>query len=151
MVARGRGRLINVVSTSAFQPVPFLDVYGASKAFVLSFTEALATELQGDGRAGAGALPGPDARASSRRWRARTRCRFNRTAAMSPADVVELSLRALERGPAAGGARAGRTGSLAACQRFAPLALVAPGGGGAVPAPALSAESGSFEDLRHGR
>src|SRR6185436_14034137 len=39
MIERGRGGVVNVVSTSAFQPVPFLNVYAASKAFVLSFTE----------------------------------------------------------------------------------------------------------------
>lgn len=49
MVARGGGAVINVASTSAFQPVPYLAVYGASKVFVLSFTEALATELRGTG------------------------------------------------------------------------------------------------------
>jgi short-subunit dehydrogenase len=49
MIERGRGRLINVASMAAFQPVPFLGVYGASKAFVLSFTEALATEIRGRG------------------------------------------------------------------------------------------------------
>jgi len=47
MVARGRGAVINVVSRAAFQPVPFLAVYAASKAFALSFTEALADELAG--------------------------------------------------------------------------------------------------------
>jgi len=49
MVRRGRGSLINVVSMSAFQPVPFLGAYAASKAFLLSLTEALATELAGTG------------------------------------------------------------------------------------------------------
>jgi short-subunit dehydrogenase len=49
MVARKRGTLINVVSTAAFQPVPYLAVYAASKAFLLSFTEGLATELAGTG------------------------------------------------------------------------------------------------------
>ena len=49
MVERGEGAVINVVSMSAFQPVPFLAVYAASKAFVLSLTESLATELEGTG------------------------------------------------------------------------------------------------------
>lgn len=44
MVARGRGAIINVSSTAAFQPVPYMAVYGASKAFVLSFSEALYEE-----------------------------------------------------------------------------------------------------------
>jgi short-subunit dehydrogenase len=49
MVARGRGAIVNVASTAAFQPVPFLTVYAATKAFVLSFTEGLAVELAGTG------------------------------------------------------------------------------------------------------
>ncbi len=44
MRARGRGTIINVASTAAFQPLPRMAVYGASKAFVLSFTEALWAE-----------------------------------------------------------------------------------------------------------
>lgn len=44
MLARGRGGVINVASTAAFQPIPYQAVYAASKAFVLSFTEALAGE-----------------------------------------------------------------------------------------------------------
>jgi short-subunit dehydrogenase len=44
MVARGDGAIINVASTAAFQPVPYMAVYGASKAFVLSFSEALWAE-----------------------------------------------------------------------------------------------------------
>ena len=49
MLARRAGQIVNVVSMSAFQPVPFLAVYAASKAFVLSLTEALSTELTGTG------------------------------------------------------------------------------------------------------
>ena len=44
MRTRGRGTIINVASTAAFQPLPRMAVYGASKAFVLSFTEALWAE-----------------------------------------------------------------------------------------------------------
>lgn len=47
ILARGGGGLINVASTAAFQPVPFMAVYGASKAFVLSFSEALTEEYRG--------------------------------------------------------------------------------------------------------
>jgi short-subunit dehydrogenase len=49
MVERGRGSIINVASNAAFQPVPFLTIYAATKAFVLSFSEGLATELEGTG------------------------------------------------------------------------------------------------------
>lgn len=44
MIARGHGGILNVASTSAFQPTPTMAVYGATKAFVLSFTEALWVE-----------------------------------------------------------------------------------------------------------
>jgi short-subunit dehydrogenase len=44
IVARGRGGVLNVSSTAAFQPVPFMATYGATKAFVLSFSEALWAE-----------------------------------------------------------------------------------------------------------
>jgi short-subunit dehydrogenase len=49
MVARRSGAIINVASVVAFQPFPHFAVYGASKAFVLSFTEALAEENKGSG------------------------------------------------------------------------------------------------------
>ncbi|HWB67001.1 MAG TPA: SDR family oxidoreductase [Mycobacteriales bacterium] len=49
MVARGRGRVLNVASTAAFQPGPFMAVYYATKAYVLSFSEALSEELSGSG------------------------------------------------------------------------------------------------------
>lgn len=44
MRRRGRGTIINIASTAAFQPVPHMAVYGATKAFVLSFSEALWAE-----------------------------------------------------------------------------------------------------------
>jgi short-subunit dehydrogenase len=49
MVARGSGRILNVSSLSAFQAVPSMSLYAATKAFVLSFTEGLAEELRGTG------------------------------------------------------------------------------------------------------
>jgi short-subunit dehydrogenase len=59
MVARGRGRIVNVASTAAFQPGPLMAVYYASKAYVLSFTEALAEELSGTGVTATALCPGP--------------------------------------------------------------------------------------------
>ncbi len=47
LVARGRGGIINVASTAAFQPNPHGAVYGATKAFVLSFSQALHEEVRG--------------------------------------------------------------------------------------------------------
>lgn len=49
MVARRAGRILNVGSTSAFQPVPNMAAYGASKSYIMSFTEALHAELKGSG------------------------------------------------------------------------------------------------------
>ena len=49
MIARGRGRILNVASTAAFQPGPMMAVYFATKAYVLSFSEAIAHELRGTG------------------------------------------------------------------------------------------------------
>ncbi len=49
MAERGRGAVLNLASLIAFQPVPFQATYGATKAFVLSFTEALHEEMRGTG------------------------------------------------------------------------------------------------------
>jgi short-subunit dehydrogenase len=59
MVARKRGRILNVASTAGFQPGPLQPVYYASKAFVLSFTEAIANELHGTGVTATALCPGP--------------------------------------------------------------------------------------------
>lgn len=59
MLARGRGGVLNIASTAAFQPVPTMAVYGASKAFVLSFTEALWEEARGSGVRVVALCPGP--------------------------------------------------------------------------------------------
>ena len=49
MVERGAGRVLNVASVAAFQPIPTLATYAATKAFVLSLSESLAEELRGSG------------------------------------------------------------------------------------------------------
>jgi len=49
MVERQNGKILNVASTGAFQAVPWLTVYAATKAFVLSFSEGLAAELEDQG------------------------------------------------------------------------------------------------------
>jgi uncharacterized protein len=49
MLQRRRGSILNVASTAAFQPGPYQAVYCATKAYVLSFTEALAEEVRGSG------------------------------------------------------------------------------------------------------
>ncbi|MEE4379096.1 MAG: SDR family oxidoreductase [Candidatus Competibacteraceae bacterium] len=58
MVESGYGRILNVASISAFQPVPTLSVYAATKAYVLSLTEALAVELRDTGVSATALCPG---------------------------------------------------------------------------------------------
>jgi short-subunit dehydrogenase len=48
MIKQGSGNIINIASTAAFQSVPYFATYAASKAYVLSFSEAIAHELKGD-------------------------------------------------------------------------------------------------------
>jgi short-subunit dehydrogenase len=59
MLARKRGRILNVSSVAAFQPGPLMAVYYASKAYVQSFSEALAEEVSGTGVTVTALCPGP--------------------------------------------------------------------------------------------
>jgi short-subunit dehydrogenase len=59
MVARGRGAVLNVASVGGFGPLPGQAAYGAAKAFVLSYTQALGAELRGTGVTAATLCPGP--------------------------------------------------------------------------------------------
>jgi short-subunit dehydrogenase len=59
MLARGSGGILNVASAIAFQPAPYQAVYGASKAFVLSFSQALWAEARVAGVAVTALCPGP--------------------------------------------------------------------------------------------
>ena len=93
MVQRGGGAIINIASTAAFQPIPHMAVYGATKAFVLSFTRALWAETRSTGVRVVAVCPGAteteffeiageDASVGRRR---------------NPDDVVDTTLRALQR------------------------------------------------------
>jgi short-subunit dehydrogenase len=59
MTQRGRGAVINVASVAGFQPIPVQSVYAATKAFVLSFSEATSSELKGTGVTMTALCPGP--------------------------------------------------------------------------------------------
>jgi uncharacterized protein len=59
MMDRRRGGIINVASSAGFQPIPYESVYAATKAFVISFTDALHTELRGSGVRAMSVNPGP--------------------------------------------------------------------------------------------
>ena len=97
MVARGRGGVLNVASTAAFQPIPGQAGYGASKAFVLSYTQALTQELKGTGVTATALCPGP------------VDTEFAETAGFDP-DEAEDALPSLMWVPAAEVARAGVDG-----------------------------------------
>lgn len=100
MLARGRGGVLNVASTIAFQPGPYQATYGASKAFVLSLSQALWAETRGSGVTVTALCPGPtrtgfvDALGSDVSHTAV----YRRLAAPEP--VVAAGLRALDRGRA---------------------------------------------------
>jgi uncharacterized protein len=93
MRARNRGAIVNVASTAAFQPLPYMAVYGATKAYVLSFTEALWAETRDTGVRVTALCPGA------------TDTPFFDTASdhasighrMAPEDVVAAAFSALER------------------------------------------------------
>jgi len=59
MVERGRGGIINVASSAGMQPIPYESVYAATKAFAISFTDALYAELRGSGVRVLAVNPGP--------------------------------------------------------------------------------------------
>jgi uncharacterized protein len=59
MLERGRGSVINIASTAAFQPLPGSAVYAATKSFVLSFSEAVNEEMRGSGVGVTAVCPGP--------------------------------------------------------------------------------------------
>ncbi len=61
MKLSGYGRIMNVASTAAFQPGPGMAVYFATKAYVLSFSEAISEELVGTGITVTALCPGPTA------------------------------------------------------------------------------------------
>ncbi|MCU0427995.1 MAG: SDR family oxidoreductase [Candidatus Kapabacteria bacterium] len=77
MVARKQGKILNVASTASFQPGPLMAVYYATKAYVLSFSEAIANELSGTGVTVTALCPGP------------TESGFQNAAAMNDSKLVK--------------------------------------------------------------
>lgn len=97
MLARHRGGVINVASNAAFQPVPYLNVYAATKSLVLSFTEALAVELRHSGVTVQALCPGLTETEFFEVARTGERLLVNRLPRMTPEAVVSASLRGLDR------------------------------------------------------
>jgi hypothetical protein len=88
MVKRGHGRVLNVASTAAFQPGPLMAAYYASKAYVLSLSEALANETGGTGVTVTCLCPGPTHTGFQDRARLRESKLFTTLGVMSAADVA---------------------------------------------------------------
>lgn len=98
MMERRRGRIVNVASNAAFQPVPFLTIYAATKAFVLSFTEGLAEELEGSGVQVQALCPGLTRTEFLDLAGTHEGLAVTRTPMLTAEEVVEASLAALDRG-----------------------------------------------------
>ncbi len=119
-----RGKVLNVASAAAFQPAPFMSSYGATKAFVLSFTEALWAEYRDSGLMVTAVCPGPvetafiDGAGSG----VRSTSIFRRTSSVD--DVVRTSLRALD-GSSPTHVVGFRTWLMSLGPRFSPRALTA--------------------------
>src|SRR5918993_2966534 len=95
MRERKRGTIINVASTAAFQAVPYMATYAATKAFVLSFSEALWEENRPYGIKVLALCPGVT---ETNFFEAAHGKKPPARAAQSPEDVVDTALRALARG-----------------------------------------------------
>jgi hypothetical protein len=89
-----RGGVINVASNAAFQPVPYMAVYGASKAFVLSFSEALSEEVRQDGVTVMALCPGATATGF---WKVAGLWEGGQGGMDTPEKVVDVALRAFDR------------------------------------------------------
>jgi uncharacterized protein len=124
MVERGRGGVLNVASAIAFQPAPYQATYGAAKAFVLSFSQALWQETRHRGVTVTALCPGPtktgfvDALSNAAASQTAVYARL-----AEPGPVVDVGLRALDRGaPVA--VPGLRNQTLAFLPRIAPRRLV---------------------------
>jgi len=100
MLARNRGGILNVASTAAFQPGPFMAVYYATKAYVQSFTEALAVEVADSNLKVSCLSPGPTATEFAARAGTEGSKLLRRTSSMSARAVAEAGYRGWRRGQA---------------------------------------------------
>jgi uncharacterized protein len=90
LLACGQGGIINLSSSGAFQPMPYMAVYGATKAFVLSFSEALWAEYRQQGLRVLALCPGPTNTSALVDV-------FDNGKATSPDRVVKAALQAFDR------------------------------------------------------
>lgn len=98
MLERGYGKILNVASTAAFQPGPFMAAYYASKSYVMSFTEALAHELEGTGITATVLCPGPTRGTDFQKRAELDDLEFFKTLKLPEAyEVAQFAYNALER------------------------------------------------------
>lgn len=98
MVARRSGRILNVASTAAFQPGPLMAVYYATKAYVLSFSEAIADELRHSGVTVTALCPGPTETGFAAVANMESSRLFRMAKPMSSADVARFGFEAMKNG-----------------------------------------------------
>jgi uncharacterized protein len=98
MLQRRSGRIMNVASTAAFQPGPLMAVYYATKAYVLSFSEAIANELRGSGVTVTCFCPGATHTGFAKRAGTENSRLFKQVGAMSAEKVARDGYRALMEG-----------------------------------------------------
>jgi short-subunit dehydrogenase len=100
MVERGFGRILNVASLAAFQPVPSMAAYAASKAYVLALTEALSEELKGSGVTAMALCPGitDTDMASEIRAGSAAAAKLPKQLVSDPADVAAEAYKAMMAG-----------------------------------------------------
>jgi hypothetical protein len=99
MLQRGSGGVLNVASTAAFQPGPLMAIYYATKAFVLSLTEAIAEELRDTGVTATALCPGPTLTDFQRRAKIeRIRLMKSKLLMMTARDVAEIGYLAFLEG-----------------------------------------------------
>jgi uncharacterized protein len=96
MLQRREGRILNVASTAAFLPGPYLDLYYASKAFVYSFSSALSEELKGSGVTATVLCPGLTK--SQFHARASLKRPASKWLMMEAGDVARIGYRAMMKG-----------------------------------------------------
>ncbi len=98
MLAKKTGRILNVASTAAFQPGPFLATYYASKAYVLSLSQAIAEEIRNTGVTVTALCPGPTKTQFATTANLNRTRLFNSPFSMSAQDVAQYGYDALMSG-----------------------------------------------------
>ncbi len=123
MIKRGSGKILNIASIAAFQAGPLMSVYYATKAFVLSLTEALSVELKGTGVTATVVCPGPIKTGFEDSARLENSGLFKHLKNSTAEEVAEFSFKALMKNKLIAIHGAGNRVTVTA-SKFAPRRLV---------------------------